>query len=67
MVVRTDAGVAIGLGHAMRCLALAQALADTGGGHAVFLMAGAPAAFVARAGTGRSRGSSTRNSRRSSA
>jgi UDP-2,4-diacetamido-2,4,6-trideoxy-beta-L-altropyranose hydrolase len=50
MVVRTDAGVAIGLGHAMRCLALAQALTDTAGGRAVFLMAEAPAAFVARAG-----------------
>ena len=51
LVVRADAGVALGLGHVMRCLALAQALADAGGGGALFVMAGAPAAFVARAGT----------------
>jgi UDP-2,4-diacetamido-2,4,6-trideoxy-beta-L-altropyranose hydrolase len=46
VVVRTDASVAIGLGHAMRCLALTAAL---DGGRAVFVMAGVPAAFAARA------------------
>ncbi len=49
ILVRTDASVAIGLGHAMRCLALAQALADECGGRAIFLMADPPAAFAARA------------------
>ena len=39
-----------GIGHAMRCLALAQAFADERGGRARFLMADPPAAFVARAG-----------------
>ena len=48
ILVRTDASVAIGLGHAMRCLALVQALRDEGG-DATFLMAGAPPAFAARA------------------
>lgn len=38
VVVRTDASRAIGLGHAMRCLALVQAW-DRGGGRAVFAMA----------------------------
>ncbi len=32
LLVRADAGPAIGLGHAMRCLALAQAWRDQGGG-----------------------------------
>jgi UDP-2,4-diacetamido-2,4,6-trideoxy-beta-L-altropyranose hydrolase len=49
LLVRTDAGVAIGLGHAMRCLALVQALADECGGSAEFLMADPPRAFAARA------------------
>ena len=50
LLVRADAGVTIGLGHAMRCLALGQALADErSGGRTVFLMSGAPEAFVARA------------------
>lgn len=48
ILVRADASVAIGLGHAMRCLALVQALRDEGG-EATFLMAGAPPAFAARA------------------
>jgi len=50
LVIRADASTAIGLGHAMRCLALAQALADAGGGEAGFVMADPPDAFVARAG-----------------
>lgn len=45
ILVRADAGVAIGLGHAMRCLALVQA---AGGG--AFLMSEPPPAFVTRAG-----------------
>jgi UDP-2,4-diacetamido-2,4,6-trideoxy-beta-L-altropyranose hydrolase len=48
IVVRTDASTALGLGHAMRCLALAQALTDAGG-RAVFAMEEAPPAFAARA------------------
>jgi UDP-2,4-diacetamido-2,4,6-trideoxy-beta-L-altropyranose hydrolase len=50
MVIRADASAAIGMGHAMRSLALAQALADERGGEAVFVMADPPDAFVARAG-----------------
>lgn len=38
LVVRADANVAIGTGHVMRCLALAQAWQDAGGG-VVFAMA----------------------------
>jgi UDP-2,4-diacetamido-2,4,6-trideoxy-beta-L-altropyranose hydrolase len=38
LVIRADAGVAMGTGHAMRCLALAQAWQDAGGG-VVFLTA----------------------------
>jgi UDP-2,4-diacetamido-2,4,6-trideoxy-beta-L-altropyranose hydrolase len=49
ILVRTDASVAIGLGHAMRCLALVQALADECGGTGEFLMIDPPPAFVARA------------------
>jgi UDP-2,4-diacetamido-2,4,6-trideoxy-beta-L-altropyranose hydrolase len=45
--VRADAG-AIGFGHAMRCLALVQALVDEGG-QGAFLMARPPAAFAVRA------------------
>jgi UDP-2,4-diacetamido-2,4,6-trideoxy-beta-L-altropyranose hydrolase len=50
LVVRADASSAIGMGHAMRCLALVQALADETGGAATFLMADPPDAFVGRAG-----------------
>ena len=49
ILVRADGGVAIGLGHAMRCLALVQAVADECGGSAEFLMADPPPAFGARA------------------
>ena len=38
LLFRADANVAIGTGHVMRCIALAQALQD-GGGRAVFAMA----------------------------
>ncbi|MGH7428373.1 MAG: UDP-2,4-diacetamido-2,4,6-trideoxy-beta-L-altropyranose hydrolase [Candidatus Methylomirabilaceae bacterium] len=38
MLVRVDAGESLGFGHAMRCLALAQAWRDRGG-DAVFVMA----------------------------
>ena len=47
LVVRADATPAMGLGHAMRCLALAQAYRDAGG-EVVFAMADPPAAFAAR-------------------
>jgi UDP-2,4-diacetamido-2,4,6-trideoxy-beta-L-altropyranose hydrolase len=49
VLVRTDASVAIGMGHAMRCLALTQALVDARGGRALYLMSGAPPAFERRA------------------
>jgi UDP-2,4-diacetamido-2,4,6-trideoxy-beta-L-altropyranose hydrolase len=47
LLVRTDASVAIGTGHVMRCLALAQAWQDAGG-DAVFAMAEAPPAIQSR-------------------
>jgi UDP-2,4-diacetamido-2,4,6-trideoxy-beta-L-altropyranose hydrolase len=47
LLVRCDAGVAIGTGHAMRCLALAQAWQDAGG-RAVFAMAEATPAVEER-------------------
>jgi UDP-2,4-diacetamido-2,4,6-trideoxy-beta-L-altropyranose hydrolase len=47
LVVRADATPAMGLGHAMRCLALAQAYRDAGG-EVVFAMADPPAPFAAR-------------------
>ncbi len=47
LLFRVDAGVNLGLGHAMRCLALAQAWQDRGGG-VVFAMAQAPPALESR-------------------
>jgi UDP-2,4-diacetamido-2,4,6-trideoxy-beta-L-altropyranose hydrolase len=44
---RTDASIAIGTGHAMRCLALAQAWQDVGG-RAIFAMAETTPAVTAR-------------------
>ena len=47
LMIRADANVAIATGHAMRCLALAQAWQDTGG-RAVFAMAESVPAIDAR-------------------
>lgn len=47
IVVRADATPAMGLGHAMRCLALAQAHRDAGG-DVVFAMADPPEPFAQR-------------------
>jgi UDP-2,4-diacetamido-2,4,6-trideoxy-beta-L-altropyranose hydrolase len=50
LLFRADAGVRLGTGHVMRCLALAQAWLDRGG-QAAFAMTGEPSAIVARLAT----------------
>lgn len=50
LLIRADGGPAVGHGHVMRCLALAQAW-QRAGGTAVFVQAETPAGLVARLGS----------------
>jgi len=47
LLIRADANVAMGTGHVMRCISLAQAWQDSGG-HCVFVMAESTPAVVRR-------------------